>query len=497
MLWRRAPLAQYVGAWMSLQLRDYQLDLVQDVRALLAQGHRRVLAQAPTGAGKTAMAAYMIGGAAAKGLTVGMFVHRVELVRQTRTALLRQGIDHGVIAAGEPYNPHHKVYVCGIQTLAKRLDRAPQFDFVFVDEAHHAVSRSWADTLNALDPRWVVGLSATPCRLDGRGLREQFEALAMGPSVEDLMERGFLSRYRVFAPTTVDMTGARRTAGDFNSADMADRLDKPAIHGSAIAHYQQLCAGKRAVVFCVSIKHAEHVAAAFLAAGVPAKAISGKTPPAERAAALAAFEAGRILVLTSCDLVSEGFDLPAIEAAICLRPTASLSLHIQQIGRCLRPAPGKSEAIILDHVGNCARHGLPDEPQDWSLDATARKPAGERGEINPVRSCVHCYHVFRPAPVCPACGQLQPSGAREVEEVDGQLAELDSGAIKAARIKLRSRVIPLAIVHQTARAVLVHTESKAEVWLPKSKIEVGDRTEDGRWLIKVPGWLLTEKGLAA
>lgn len=407
---------------MGIALRPYQADIIAAASTALAR-NPRVLIQAPTGAGKTALAAHMVGGAAAKGKRVVFLVHRTELLTQASAAFTRQGIDHGRIAAGEAFNPHHRVYVASIGTVARRLDRMPAIDLAVVDECHHSAAASWSKVLDALNPRWTIGLSATPCRLDGRGLDAHYDALVPGPAVADLIEAGFLSPFRVFAPTTLDMTGARTVAGDYNRKDAAAAADKPAIIGDVVAHYQRLVPGKRAVAFCVSIEHARHVAATFASAGIAAEAIDGGMMPAERAAALHRFERGQTLVLASVDLVSEGFDLPAIEAALLLRPTKSLSLYLQQVGRVLRPSPGKAEAIILDHVGSCAVHGFPDDARDWSLEGVVKRKR-KAGDANPVRTCEACFRVYRPAPRCPACGHAAASAAREVEHRDGELGEV-------------------------------------------------------------------------
>ncbi len=426
-----------------LQLRDYQQEIVDRTSTALAR-NPRVLVQAPTGAGKTALATHMVGGAAKRGRRVLFLVHRTELLTQASGAFERQGIVHGTIAAGMPYNPHHSVYVGGIATVARRLSTLPRFDLVVVDECHHAAAKSWSDTLQALHPRWTIGLSATPCRLDGRGLNEHFDTIVEGPAVATLIERGFLSPFRVFAPSVLDLSGVRTIAGDYNRGDVAAAADKPAIIGDAVAHYNALTPGKRAVAFCVSVAHAEHVALQFREAGISARAIDGDMPPADRAQALADFEAGRILVLASVDLVSEGFDLPAIEAAILLRPTKSLSLYLQQVGRVLRTSPGKSEAIILDHVGNVARHGFPDDAREWTLEGITRRAGSGAADV-PVKTCPSCYRVHRPAAACPACGHSYAVEGRKLEEREGTLEEVrrltpaEKEAAKAAEAAKRKR----------------------------------------------------------
>ncbi len=407
-----------------IELRDYQQDLVARASHTLKDSPR-VLVQAPTGAGKTLLSASMVGGAAKKGRRIIFLTHRAELLRQTCGAFDKLDIEHGTIQAGQPFNPHHQVHVASIQTVARRLDALKQYDMAVVDEAHHAVSKTFADVLDFIRPRWTVGLSATPCRLDGKGLSEQFDAIVNGPRVAELIDRGFLSRFKIFAPTTIDVTQARTSNGEYNKHDIEDAVDRPKVVGDAIIHYHRYAAGKRAVVFCVSLAHAEHVVDQFLAANVPAERVDGKMGQAERAAALGRFERGETLILASVDLVSEGFDLPAIEACICLRPTKSLSLWIQQIGRVLRPSPGKEHAIILDHVSGTQMHGFPDDDRDWSLEGVKKQKKGATSEAElRVKTCPSCFAVHPMLPNCPACGHIYETKARQPEYADGELREL-------------------------------------------------------------------------
>ena len=414
-------------------LRDYQSDLIARTSTSL-RSNPRVLLVLATGGGKTACAAYMTATAVSRGLKVAFICHRVELVKQSVAAFTKQGIEAGVIAAGFPFNPHHDVYVCNIGTLARRLDKLPcKFDMVIVDEAHHAPSKSWGTAIAALAPRWTIGLTATPCRLDGRGLGEQFDAMEIGPTTAALIAAGHLSNFRVYAPSTVDMTAARITGGDYNMRDAAEATDKATITGDAIEHYRKLAGGKRAVAFCTTIAHAKHVADAFTAAGIPAAAIDGTMDRHARAAVIADLASGAIKVMSSCSVVSEGFDLPAVEVAIALRPTGSLSLWLQQIGRVLRPSPGKAAAIIIDHVGNTARHGFADDDREWSLTAKKKKPRAVS-----TKTCRECFAIHKPAPICPQCGFIYTAGPREgIESLPGHLVEIDREAARAAAERLK------------------------------------------------------------
>lgn len=381
--------------------------------------NRRVLLESPTGSGKTLLASTMVKGAADKSRRIIWLAHRTELIAQTSRTFDALGIDHGFMAAGMPFNKHKSVYIGSIGSVMSRLEGLHPFDLLIADEAHRSVSKTWQNVIEAINPRWVIGLSATPCRLDGRGLGENFDAIVHGEPVASLIAGGFLSPFKVYAPSVIDLTGVRTTAGDYNAADVAAASDKPVITGSAVEHYQRLTPGARAVVFCTSVKHAEHVAAAFNEDGVKAASIDGTMGRDERANIIGSFVRGETLVLTSCDLVSEGFDVPGIECAISLRPTKSLSLWLQQVGRALRFVPGKT-AIILDHAGNTDRHGFPDDPREWTLDAKVKR---KREAAMPLKTCKHCFTIYRPARTCPGCGFEAPVVGRELEHVDGHLVE--------------------------------------------------------------------------
>jgi superfamily II DNA or RNA helicase len=230
------------------------------------------------------------------------------------------------------------------------------------------------------------------------------------------------------------MDGVRTTAGDYNRADLAERMDRPTITGDAVTHYRKYCDGQPCIVFCTGIKHAEHVASAFNAEGYRFQVIDGTLSKDERARRVLDLSSGALQGLVSVDIVSEGFDLPCVSTAILLRPTASLSLHLQQIGRVLRPSPGKQRAVILDHVGNCRRHGLAEEIRDWSLDGIRKRAKrGPQDDVASTRQCPQCFAVHTPSPACPQCLHIYEIKDRIPDVVDGELEELK------ARVAVRER----------------------------------------------------------
>jgi superfamily II DNA or RNA helicase len=436
-----------------MQLRDYQRQAVDDLRGAYRDGARAPLLIGPTGMGKTVIIAAVLQGIAARGRSAIVLVHRRELIAQTSAKLTLADVPHGIIAAGVPATDA-PIQIASVQTLARRLDRiTAQPDLIVIDEAHHAAANTWGKALTHWPEALRLGVTATPVRQDGRGLGIVFDRLVLGPSTAELISGGFLCPARLYAPPPVaDLSGLHRRAGDYAIEEAAERMDRPTVTGDAISHYQRLAAGQRAIAFCCNVKHAEHVCAAFNHVGVGAASLLGSTDPQLRDATVARFAAGQLQVLVTVDVVSEGFDIPAAGCAILLRPTQSLGLYLQQVGRVLRPAPGKAAAIVLDHVGNVHRHGWPDDPREWSL-ADRERRAGSAGEpASTVRTCEVCFAAFKPAPVCPCCGTAAKLSAREIQQRDGELQELERNQQRRQVGKARSLVELLAVAKQRGYA---------------------------------------------
>lgn len=406
-----------------IELRPYQAAAIDEARQAYRSGNRAVLFQLPTGGGKTITASTVVHGAAQKGNGTWWLTHRRELAEQASQTFHGLGIPHGTVRAGHISDADALVQVASIQTIFRRLHSLPAPELIVFDEAHHIGASSWEAIFDAFPAAKILGLTATPWRLDGQGLGKWFGHMVSGPTVAQLIKHGNLSPYRLFAPAIPDLSDVKTAAGDYQRGALSKAMDKPAIVGDAIGHYQQLCPGKRAVAFAAGVENSKHIAAQFRAAGIPAEHVDGSMPNEERDAAVERFRRGETLVLSNADLFGEGFDVPAIEAAILLRPTKSLSLYLQQVGRALRPFPGKVEAIILDHAGNSLTHGLPDDEREWSLEDREKRARSAPSEF-PVRQCEECFFVYRPAPKCPQCGHAPPVQAREIEVIDGSLEEV-------------------------------------------------------------------------
>jgi superfamily II DNA or RNA helicase len=381
------------------------------------------------------MTASMIQAARAKGTRAMMVVPRRELLRQTAETFKSFDIPHSYVSAGYEFNPFAKTMLATSGTLARRLDKTPKPDVVFFDETHYGGAE--LDRIvrhyRALGS-WVIGLSATPIRLDGKGLGMWYDAMAEGPPIADLIAGERLSSYRLFAPSAPDLSGVKTTAGDYAKGQLAERMETDKVLvGNAVAHYGKHAQGKLNVCYCVSIKHAEITAAAFRDAGIPAACIHGGMDDDERARIIKAFARRQLTVLTSVDLLTFGFDLASaaqmdvtVECMSDLGPTQSLAKQMQKWGRVLRMK--RYPALIFDHAGNSARHGMPDDAREWSLMGRAkREGGGERQE--PVRQCANCYYVHRPAPCCPECGFVYPVQDRMLDEVEGELSEVSGSRI--------------------------------------------------------------------
>ena len=437
-----------------LALRDYQKDVVQRVRAAFARGHRRVCAVLPCGAGKTVLAAAMARGALEKGHRVLFLVHRRELLEQTARTFRACGLSFGVIAAGARAGRDLPCNLASVATLARRLASLPAPQFIVVDECHHVTARTYLSILEAFPRAFVLGLTATPARLGGQGLSAVFDALVVGATVKDLIQRGALAAFRYYAPPSkFDPARARVRCGDYVRADLLQQVDEAPIVGDVVAEYQKHAAGKRAIVYCVSRAHAQHVAAAFAAAGIAAAAVDGETAPEERRAAVRQFRAGKLRVLCNCELFGEGFDVPALDAVILARPTKSLTLFLQQATRAMRidPAnPGK-EAIIIDHVGNVFEHGLPDEDRTWRL--TARKERKKASDAPALRICPACFAANRGgAPRCCVCGQVFTAQGRDFHASPGELVRIEQlEKQKRTQQRRQARTLPELLALARAR----------------------------------------------
>ncbi len=431
---------------MTVSLRPYQEAMVDRIRASFAR-HRRVIGVAPTGSGKTVLFSYICRNAALKGKRVTLVAHRTEIVDQISQSLDRFGVRHGRIGRGH-YMTDDPVQVAMVQTLGRRLNQITPPDLLIIDEAHHGVAGSWKAITETWNGARILGVTATPERLDGKGLADCFDDMVIGPTVSELIEARYLAKFVHYRPPPkVDLDAVKIRLGDYAVDQLAAAMNKPVITGDAVEHFRQRLAGRPAIAFCVTIEHAEAVARQFCEAGFRGASVDGTMGAMERASRMAAIGDGRLNVLTSCDLISEGVDIPVVAGAILLRPTKSLAMYLQQVGRALRPKPDGSDAVILDHVGNGVEHGRVDADRAWSLTET--RPKGSP----PTVTCEVCYQMFAVRPgwkMDAECGESDPDcallanpedvpvGRDAPKVVDGILTELTETPLWSDGLNIRT-----------------------------------------------------------
>jgi DNA repair protein RadD len=324
-------------------LRPYQQEAVHQIREAFRQGHRSVLFVLPTGGGKTVVFSHIAEQAAARDNRICILVHRQELLRQASASLSSLGVRHGLIMPRRAMDLSAHVQVASVQTLARRLHKLPSslFQLLVIDEAHHSNAGTWAKVITHFTSARVLGVTATPCRTDGRGLGEWYSHMVLGPTPAELTAGGYLAPARVFAPPGPSLAGLRRRMGDYDMNQAGQMLQTGQAMGDCLAHYRQHLNGQTAIAFCCSVAHAQAVAELFASNGVAAASIDGTMDGQTRERLLSDLGAGRLKVLTSCSLLGEGVDVPSVTGCILLRPTQSEALHLQMIGRCLRPQPGR------------------------------------------------------------------------------------------------------------------------------------------------------------
>jgi superfamily II DNA or RNA helicase len=423
------------------QLRLYQLDLIERLDATPEQ---RELLVAPTGSGKTVIAAEIIRRAIARGERVLFLAHRRELIAQAHAKLYVLGIDAGIIQAGFEPRPEQTVQVASIQTLWARAYRGsrmepPPANLVVVDEAHHVRAKTYQGILDSYPEAVIIGLTATPCRGDGRGLGNVFDALTECPSIQELIDFGFLVPTKVYAPSTPDLTGVRVERGDYMERQLAERMDQAKLIGDIVEHWHRLAESGKTVVFATGVAHSVHIRDEFLRSGVLAEHIDGTTPTEERDAILARLSRGETEVVTNCMVLTEGWDQPDVSCIVLARPTKHMGLYRQMIGRVLRPAPGKEYALVLDHAGAVFQHGFVEEPVLWTLDQDRRaenpvQAARSKQEAPGLTTCPECSAIRTSGQPCPACGWRPQPKRQAIDVIDGDLAHIARDGTRAPGI---------------------------------------------------------------
>ena len=423
-------------------LRPRQVAAVEAVRAAYRRGKRRVLLVAPTGSGKTEMYLSVVHGALARGNKVLVLASQEELIEQPGRKLDAAGQDFGVLQ-GDHYRvrPWLPLQLASVQTLARRGAR-PEASVVICDEAHLFVADTFKRIVTDYPKAVILGLTATPRRLDGRGLGELFEELVVATTIEKEIADGFLVPVQTLAPNVPDLSELEVSHGDFARGKAARFMERPAIVGDVVKTWKARAEGRPTIGFAVDIAHSEKMVAACRGAGINTAHVDGSASRSERGRLLADLTNGQLQWLWNCQLLGLGVDIPRVSCVVMARPTLSETVYLQQGGRGLRPFPGKDHLLLLDHAGNCLRHGLITWEREWSLDGKRVRCADE--QVPGLRlPCPVCFAVSpASAVVCVLCGAFFPKKPRIVLERPGELREVTL-ASRAGRFdpEMRARML--------------------------------------------------------
>lgn len=375
---------------MSFVLHDYQQRLVDRARQSYVDGYKSPCVVAPCGSGKSVVIAEIARISTLKGNRVLFLVHRRELIDQIKETFEKNGVQMELVHFGM------------VQTVVRRLDQMRKPDLIITDENHHGLAASYRKIYDHFSDVLKLGFTATPIRLNGSGLGDINDILIEEVGAKWLIENGYLSPYKYYAPKLIDTEKLKlNSLREFSSTSINQAMEEKTIYGDAIKHYKQLADGEQAIAYCHSVEASKRVAHEFQQEGINAIHLDAKTPKQERDSIIQQFRDREIRILCNVDLIGEGFDVPDCSTVIMLRPTQSLSLYIQQSMRGMRYRPNKT-SIIIDHVDNVRRHGLPDMERSWSLEG--RKKSDSKPEV-PIKECENCFAVYSPKYlVCPMCG---------------------------------------------------------------------------------------------
>lgn len=422
---------------MTFTLRPYQERGIEQLRTAIREigsnGHvARVILCAATGSGKTVIASHLIQLALNKGASILFLTHRRELIFQCASKLTENGIDHGLILAGERRSPASRVQIASKDTLYSRAIRndrmlLPPARLVIVDECHRSMAKTFLDIMKQYPEAVALGLTATPARKDGKALGEFWQRIVNVASYKELIECGALVPTRVYAPQKPDLTGVDTIGGDYNEKQLAVAMNKTYLVGSIFHTWEKLARHRPTVIFASGVAHSLHLKERFRANGIRCEHIDGTTDLDLRQSILNELHTGEIDVLTNVGVCTEGWDEPMVSCVVLARPTKSLVLWRQMSGRAMRPSPDKEDCLVIDHAGCVYEHGFPDEDIDWDL-VTKGKKEREKAKVerqDRTTICSECKYVYHAEPACPNCGEPRPARKpRKLKVKRGQLTEV-------------------------------------------------------------------------
>lgn len=388
-----------------MKLREYQAELIGRIRLSIKHGHKSIVSVLGCGGGKSIIQAEIAHSATDKGNRVLFLVHRKELCEQITNTFTAQGVNMDMCS------------VSMVQTVSRHIDKLPEPKIIITDEAHHSTANTYKKIYNAFPDALRLGFTATPCRLNAGGLGEVYEDLITSVSTKWLIDNHYLSPYKYYSVKLADTSGLHVKAGDYKADEVAELMQNSEIYGETVKQWERLAKNKKTIAYCASVEAAEETAEQFRQAGYTAASLSGNTPKELRAQIMQNFRDSRIMILTNCELFGEGLDVPDCECTVLLRPTQSLTLYIQQSMRSMRYMSDKT-AIIIDHVGNCYLHGLPDDNREWTLE-----PKAKQANMVKIRECPMCFSVYPPTKQkCPYCGY---AAVKEIQRRDKEVVEID------------------------------------------------------------------------
>jgi len=444
-------------------LRPYQNRLLNELKEAFKAGHRKILIQLPTGGGKSIVFSKVISGADAKDNHTLFLVHRRELIRQASEHMDNENVYHGIIMAGQVPELYAKTQLASVDTLRSRcITREiipwPTAEVMVVDEAHHVGSKTYEKIFNKYDDALIIGVTATPCRGNGKGLGDFFDYLIIGATVRELMDAGFLAEASYMVPAVPDMQGIKTARGDYVESQLAKVMNQSKLLGDVVEHWKKYASDRQTIAFSVNVAHSIAMRDNFINAGVPAAHIDGRTLQEERDQIISDFRAGKYSVLSNCQVFTEGVDMPEVGCVILARPTKSLGLYLQMAGRGLRPKDDGSDCIILDHAGNVYRHGAVDEEHYWTLEnrtiQEVDREKKEGGEESLAREfvCDNCGNIFSKQAICPKCGTALGAHGKDVATAKGELVEF--------KVKEKKEKVEPYTKQEFYSMLLTHAETK-------------------------------------
>jgi len=356
-----------------MQLRDYQSEILSKIEKEF-ESKQSTMLQLATGGGKTICFAELTRRFREKDKKVLILVHRKELITQTADKLSKLGVKCGYISSEYHYQYGYFVYVASVQTIVRRLDKL-QFrpDLIITDEAHHSTADSYRKIYDTYPNAKHLGVSATPIRTNGKGFDDIFQSMVQGVDIKWLIENGFLVEPQIFArPLKIDLRKIKLTAGDYNEKDLMNAVDRVEFYAEYVRNWKAKANDKQTIIFAINIMHATNIKNIYKSEGINVAFISAETPKEERDGIINRFRNGSIKVLVNVGIATEGFDVPNVECVQLCRPTKSLSLYLQMVGRGLRPATNKEKAIVLDHANCVFEHGFPHTERHWTLKGIKR-----------------------------------------------------------------------------------------------------------------------------